>query len=85
MARGAAADRTLPYKGAEMTHPKSQPTFSLCNADPKFPFSSDLLSAWCRGQFTDAAIAFLTEGGVSFFAHKCLGRQDRTRCRLNGT
>lgn len=59
-----------------------QPTITLCNADPKSPFSADLAAVWARGRFTQAAVAFLTAGGVEFFAQHCLDHQDRERCRL---
>lgn len=65
-----------------MSNQKSQPVVSLCKDDPRFPFSGELLSVWRRGKFTDAAVAFLTEGGVKFFVRNCLNTQDCTRCRL---
>jgi HKD family nuclease len=65
-----------------MTDQNAEPSISLCGADPKSPFASELASVWSKGQFTEAAIAFLTEGGVEFFARNCLSHQDRKKCRL---
>jgi len=69
-------------RATEMTDQETQPTISLCNADPKASFSDELADAWSKGKFTDAAVAFLTEGGVDFFTRNCLNHQDRKRCRL---
>jgi HKD family nuclease len=67
---------------AMMNSQIDQPTVLLCSADPKAPFSEDLAAAWARGSFTQAAVAFLTAGGVEFFAQHCLEHQDREQCRL---
>ncbi len=65
-----------------MAHANAIPSFSLCSADPKAHFSRELVTAWNRGSFTRAAVAFLTEGGVEFFEHRCLDYQDHKQCCL---
>jgi len=66
----------------EMTDAGPDLTVLLCSDNPRSPFSEDLIDAWSKGRYTDAAVAFLTKGGVDFFINKCLDHQDYTRCRL---
>lgn len=58
------------------------PLVSLCYADPRTPFSRELDTVWRRGEFTRAAVAFLTEAGVEFFERCCLRRQNPEKCLL---
>ena len=66
----------------EMPYENALPPLSLCSADPKAHFYRKLITAWDKGRFTKAAVAFLTEGGVEFNQRNCLDHQDRKRCCL---
>ena len=65
-----------------MTKQAGPPSISLCHANPKAPFFKELASVWKMGEFTAAAVAFVTEAGVEFFEHNCLRHQNPARCIL---